>query len=183
MLGALGVLWTVEEILYRGKAWVTVSQADASEDESGDTHHKKTLAKALESVEIPSLLFFIGILLAVSALQSEGLLTKGAALLNRFCQAKTVVEILGIISALLDNVPLTAAAIKMYQDITADNIFWHMLALCVGTGGSLLVIGSAAGVVIMDKAKITFGWYLKRFTLPVFAGYVASIAMLFLLNR
>ncbi len=183
MLGALGVLWVAEEILYKGKAWINVSQADATEDESGHTRRKKTLAKALESVEIPSLLFFIGILLAVNALESEHLLTQGAELLNRLCEANTVVKILGVISALLDNVPLTAAAIKMYREIASDSLFWHMLALCVGTGGSLLIIGSAAGVVLMDKAKITFGWYLKRFTLPILAGYAASIMVLLLSNR
>ncbi len=186
MLGALGVLWAFEEILYKGKAWVTVSQSEeeaGNGDNPGGHGQKNTLAKALESVEVPSLLFFVGILLAVGALQSVGILQQSASFLSRYCPSNVVVGLLGIISAVLDNVPLTAAAIQMYQNVPADNLFWHMLALCVGTGGSLLIIGSAAGVVLMGKARITFGWYLRRFTLPVFIGYAASLAALILLNR
>ncbi len=183
ILGALGILWTLEEIMYKGKAWITISQSE--EVGSGDdsrVDQKNTLAKALESVEVPSLLFFIGILLAVGALQSVDILQQGAAILTRYCSPNVVVALLGILSAILDNVPLTAASIQMYQNIPADSLFWHMLALCVGTGGSLLIIGSAAGVVLMGKARITFGWYLRRFTLPVLGGYLAALTTLILLN-
>ena len=134
-------------------------------------------------------MFFLGILLAVDALQSAGILQQSSAFMaqhlpNVYAQAYAI----GLLSAIVDNVPLVAAAIGMYpvldpaalstmadpvfmQNFVEDGVFWHFLAYCAGVGGSILIIGSAAGVVFMGLEKVPFGWYLKRISLIALIGY------------
>lgn len=133
----------------------------------------------IPKIDFSSVLFFLGILLAVSALEIAGILTQlASALENIFRNNDIIVTTMGLLSAIVDNVPLTAAAMGMY-DISLypmDHRIWEMLAYAVGTGGSILIIGSAAGVVVMGMEKITFGWYLRRISLPALVGYLAGIA-------
>ena len=164
MLLSLGALWLLTELIHRKK----------------DEEQKKQLSvlRALERMDVPSVLFFLGILLAVGVLQNTGILMGVANWLNGITQNETIIlSIFGIISAIVDNVPLVAATMAMYPlDLHAmDSGFWILLAFCSGTGGSLLIIGSAAGVAAMGLEKIPFGWYLKNITWLAFAGYVAGI--------
>jgi Na+/H+ antiporter NhaD/arsenite permease-like protein len=169
MMLSLGVLWLTTEILHRSK----------------EQEHKKSLSvlNALQRMDMPSILFFLGILLAVSALETQGTLPDLAQWLNTTVGNMDVVVIItGIFSAIVDNVPLVAAAMGMYSmtDIPADSRFWEMLAFCAGTGGSMLIIGSAAGVAAMGLEKITFGWYFSRITWIALLSYFAGIGVYFL---
>ncbi len=137
----------------------------------------------LTKIDISSVLFFLGILLAVAALESAGILAWVTLGMERYIGNKyVIVSTLGVISAIIDNVPLTAAVMGMYPLNTypLDSKIWEMTAYCVGTGGSLLIIGSAAGVVVMGMEQIGFGWYLKRVSLPACVGYFLGI-LVFLL--
>ncbi len=133
--------------------------------------------EALSRIDISSVLFFLGILLAVGALQSAGILKSLAAGLDHaFADKRLIIYIIGLMSAVIDNVPLVAAGMGMY-DVSVfpiDNSLWEMLAFCAGTGGSVLIIGSAAGVVVMGMEKIEFFWYLKRVSLLALIGYSAG---------
>jgi Na+/H+ antiporter NhaD/arsenite permease-like protein len=168
MLG-LGILWLTTEIIHREKSH----------------EHKKSLSvfHALKRMDMPSILFFFGILLAVSALETQGTLPSLARWLDTSVGNMDVVVIItGILSAIVDNVPLVAAAMGMYSlgDIPADSRFWEMLAFCAGTGGSMLIIGSAAGVAAMGLEKITFGWYVKKISWIALLSYFAGIGVYFL---
>lgn len=168
MLG-LGILWLTTEVIHRGK----------------EHEHKKSLSvlSALQRMDLPSILFFLGILLAVSALETQGTLPGLATWLDQSVGNMDVVVIItGILSAIVDNVPLVAAAIGMYPlaDIPTDSRFWEMLAFCAGTGGSMLIIGSAAGVAAMGLEKITFGWYLQKISWVAFLSYFAGVGVYFL---
>lgn len=162
MLG-LGLLWIVTVILHRARK----------------PEHKSiySVSRALQSIDMPSVLFFLGILLAVSALQSTGILTGLADTLTKSIGDMNVIVIMiGLLSSVVDNVPLVAAAQGMY-DLSVyplDHSFWTFLAYSAGTGGSALIIGSAAGVVAMGMEKITFGWYLKRITLLALLGFFSG---------
>ncbi|MBN2407648.1 MAG: sodium:proton antiporter NhaD [Elusimicrobia bacterium] len=152
------------------------------------THNKEKQLKVpriLKKVDFTSILFFMGILLAVSALETIGILSGiSRQLFDLIKNNDIVAAVLGIISSIVDNVPLTAAAMGMY-DIhiyPRDSHIWELIAYSVGTGGSLLIIGSAAGVVIMGMEKMDFGWYLKKISLIAFIGYLAGISALLLLN-
>jgi len=163
MLFALGVLWLVTELLHRGK-----------EEETRSSLGPTT---ALNRIDMSSVMFFIGILLAVSALQSAGILSGLADWLGqRFADTRIVVFFLGLLSAVVDNVPLVAGAIGMYSLSTypMDNVIWEFLAYTAGTGGSILIIGSAAGVVAMGIENISFGWYLRRIAPLALLGYLAG---------
>jgi Na+/H+ antiporter NhaD/arsenite permease-like protein len=134
---------------------------------------------------MPSILFFLGILLAVGALQTMGMLTSVATWLTDNLKNQTVVvTIIGLLSAIVDNVPLVAAAMGMYslEQFPMDDTFWELLAFCAGTGGSILIIGSAAGVAAMGIAKIEFFWYLKKMSWLALIGYFAGIGV-FLLQK
>lgn len=166
MMLALGILWLTTEIIHREK----------------EHEHKKSLSvlHALKRMDMPSILFFLGILLAVSALETQGTLPSLAAWLDQSVGNMDVVVIItGILSAIVDNVPLVAAAIGMYPlaDIPMDSRFWEMLAFCAGTGGSMLIIGSAAGVAAMGLEKITFGWYVQKITWIALLSYFAGIGV------
>jgi Na+/H+ antiporter NhaD/arsenite permease-like protein len=170
MLG-LGLLWIVTVILHRSRK----------------PEHKGiySVSRALQSIDMPSVLFFLGILLAVSALQSTGILTGLADTLTKSIGNMNVIVILiGLLSSVVDNVPLVAAAQGMY-DLSVyplDHSFWTFLAYSAGTGGSALIIGSAAGVVAMGMEKITFGWYLKRISLLALLGFFSG-AIIYILQE
>ncbi len=171
MLLALGVLWLVTELLLKNK-----------EDHY---RNKYSVYRALEKVDMPSVLFFLGILLAVSALQTEGVLTSLATTLAENISSQTViVTLIGLLSAVVDNVPLVAASMGMYslEQFPTDDTFWKLLAYCAGTGGSALIIGSAAGVAAMGMEKISFFWYVKKISWLALIGYFAGIGVYLLMN-
>jgi Na+/H+ antiporter NhaD/arsenite permease-like protein len=164
MLLALGLLWIITTIIHSNK------------DE--DTKKKFTVANALQRIDTPSILFFLGILLAVAALQSFGLLKEAALFLSSTLKDDYLIgSVLGILSAIVDNVPLVAASQGMYDLNTypTDHNFWEFIALTTGTGGSMIIIGSAAGVAVMGIEKISFGWYLKNISWLALAGFVGGI--------
>lgn len=162
MLGALAVIWLVSEL-----EWPTLYPP-----QTGFT--KPTIRNALSRIEIPSILFFLGILLAISALDVIGQLKALADFLNVYFHDTAVIAlILGFLSAVIDNVPLVAGAIGMY-DLPLDHHFWHELAYAAGTGGSILIIGSSAGVAAMGIEKISYQWYFKRVSLLALIGYLVG---------
>jgi Na+/H+ antiporter NhaD/arsenite permease-like protein len=169
MLLALGVMWIIITLVHRSK------QPDKAE--------RYTVATALQKIDSPSILFFLGILLAISALDAVGILQHLAAFLSENLRNDYLIGIaLGLLSALVDNVPLVAAAQGMY-DLSVyptDHPFWEFLALTTGSGGSAIIIGSAAGVAVMGIEEIDFIWYLKRISLLAIAGFAAGIAIFFL---
>ena len=168
ILLVLGVLWTVTEIFHH----------NTSED---DTMAKR-VSDLLSRIDLSTIMFFLGILMAVAVLQEIGVLTAlGTGLNEVFVGNYYVINgIIGVLSSIVDNVPLVAGCMGMYPVaetgvMAIDGIFWQLLAYCAGVGGSMLIIGSAAGVVVMGLEKITFGWYLKRITWIAFVGYLAGI--------
>ena len=167
----LGLMWVLTEMVHSGK--------DEAEKGLLSVNH------ALRKIDTPSILFFLGILLAVSALQSTGILTSVAGSLDRSIGNISIITIIiGFLSAIVDNVPLVAAAQGMYSldQYPTDHFFWEFLAYCSGTGGSILIIGSAAGVAAMGMEKIQFGWYLKKIAWLAIIGYLAG-AGVFLLQH
>lgn len=163
MMLALGVVWGVSELLH----------ADKDEQD----RKRYTAAYALSKVDVPSILFFLGILLAVGALESTDTLTNVAGWLNNTVgNLDVIVLLIGGASAIVDNVPIVAAAMGMYELGTypPDSKLWEFLAYCAGTGGSLLVIGSAAGVAVMGMEQLTFGWYVRRISGLALLGYIAG---------
>ena len=184
ILFSLGVLWLLTELLVRhynldGKIEGRVSQV-------------------IRSIDMSTILFFLGILMAVAALSQAGILTSLAEWLNeKYHDVYIINGIIGVLSSIVDNVPLVAACMEMYPVandamvaaaadpaytalFVEDGLFWHLLTFCAGVGGSLLIIGSAAGVVAMGIEKIPFTWYLKRITWLAFIGYIAGIAVIWL---
>lgn len=149
--------------------------------EDHDHVHGPTF-KALSKIEMPSILFFLGILMTVAALESLALIFNfGNNIVSSGINLNLFISLLGVGSAIIDNVPLVAASMGMFQNGLDDSI-WHFIAYAAGTGGSMLIIGSAAGVVAMGMEKISFGWYLKNITLLATLGYVAGIAVFLLLS-
>ena len=170
ILLVLGIVWILTEILHR---------KESQEDKS-----VYTPAQALSRIDTPSILFFLGILLAVSALETAGMLKASALWLDGISSSKSIImAIIGIASAVVDNVPLVAAAMGMYdlQQFPCGNGLWMQLAFAAGTGGSILIIGSAAGVAVMGMEKIDFLWYLKKISFPAFAGFISGYLLLLLL--
>ena len=168
ILLVLGVLWTVTEIFHR----------DRGEE---DTMARR-VSDQLSRIDLSTIMFFLGILMAVAVLEEIGTLTALGQWLNDVTSGNhyLVTGIIGVLSSIVDNVPLVAGAMGMYPvaevgDMAVDGIFWQLLAYCAGVGGSMLIIGSAAGVVVMGLEKITFGWYMKRITWIAFTGYLAGI--------
>jgi Na+/H+ antiporter NhaD/arsenite permease-like protein len=174
MLLALGVLWLTTEIIHKSK-----------------NHEQKSVLSVigvLKKVDVPTIFFFLGILLAVAALQSAGQLDIMATYLNKTFNGNiyTINIIIGLLSSIVDNVPLVAGAMGMYDigpistvpplAFPQDHAFWEFLAYCAGTGGSVLIIGSAAGVAVMGILKIDFIWYLKNISLLALMGYLAGAA-------
>ncbi len=163
MLFGLGVMWVVTEIIHSHKG----------EAEKGVL----SVNHAIRKIDTPSILFFLGILLAISALQSAQILAGLAAWLDDAIGNTIIVGLLiGFLSAIVDNVPLVAAAQGMYSlsHFPMDDFFWQFLAYCAGTGGSALIVGSAAGVAAMGMEHLHFFWYLKRISLLAVAGYLSG---------
>jgi Na+/H+ antiporter NhaD/arsenite permease-like protein len=163
ILFGLGLMWIITEIIHRNK----------HESHAGNLN----AVHALRRIDMSSVLFFLGILLAVGSLQSIGQLKAVAVLLDSTIgNLSGIVLSIGILSSIVDNVPLVAASMGMYsvQSYPTDHFIWEFLAYCAGTGGSILVIGSAAGVAAMGLEKITFGWYLKRIGPLALLGYFAG---------
>ncbi len=178
MMLSLAIVATFAEILSH-RAF-TVGSAMSGSD-NGNSHHSP-VHKALTRIEMPSILFFLGILLAVAALESLGILFHFAEGLNAtFPNTDIVVLLLGAGSAVIDNVPLVAASIGMFSE-GVDNPLWHFIAYSAGTGGSMLIIGSAAGVVAMGMEKIDFFWYLKKISWLAFVGFAAGSVTFILLR-
>lgn len=184
MLFGLSILWVTTEILSRKY--------------SKEKAKLPTAVSTLEHVDVPTILFFLGILMAVSCLKVAGILGGLAQGLNDTFLGLSIGDepvgfflidlIIGVLSSVVDNVPLVAAVQGMYPHVGADVIFqqnhafWEFLAYCAGTGGSLLIIGSAAGVAVMGMEKIDFIWYLKKITLLAFVGYIAGALMFVLMD-
>jgi Na+/H+ antiporter NhaD/arsenite permease-like protein len=171
ILAGLGILWVVSEMLH------------ADLDEAQRKHY--SAAGALSRIDVPSVLFFLGILLAVSALESMQTLQQLAAYLGEVIgDNRVIITFIGLLSAIVDNVPLVAASMGMYslEVYGQDHMIWEYLAYCAGTGGSILVIGSAAGVAVMGMEKIDFMWYLKKISLIALIGYFAGAACYLLLQ-
>lgn len=147
---------------------------------AGVKNHHSPVHTALTRIEMPSLLFFLGILMTVAALESLGLVYEFGKAVDGSIGTNLFVLILGGASAIVDNVPLVAAGIGMFPNIVEDHPTWHFIAFAAGTGGSMLIIGSAAGVVAMGMEKISFFWYLKNIALLALAGYLAGIAVIYL---
>ena len=168
VLLGLGVLWIITEIIHRK-----------------ETEHNKELhiASIISRIDTPSILFFLGILLAVAGLQSAGHLSLLAAGLNTAFEGNFLMidVVIGVLSSIVDNIPLVAGAMGMY-DFPMDNPFWIFLAYCAGTGGSILIIGSAAGVTAMGMEKIDFIWYLKKITPYALLGYFAGAGTYMLMD-
>ncbi len=166
MLLGLGVLWLTTEIIARRR---------------NDIQNVFTVSHALRNIDTPSILFFLGILLSVGALQSSGLLGKLSLFLSEnITNNDLLLLVTGIFSSIVDNVPLVAAFQKMYtlNQYSQDHSFWHLLCYATGTGGSLLIIGSAAGVVAMGIENISFGWYLKRIAILAALGFIGGYLVL-----
>ena len=175
ILLVLGVLWTVTEIFHY----------NTSED---DTMAKR-VSDIMTKIDLSTIMFFLGILMAVAVLQEIGVLTAlGQGLNEAFSGNYYIINgIIGVLSSIVDNVPLVAGCMGMYPvaevgPMAVDGIFWQLLAYCAGVGGSMLIIGSAAGVVVMGLEKITFGWYLKKITWIAFVGYLAGIVCYWLVR-
>ncbi|MDT0607862.1 sodium:proton antiporter NhaD [Croceitalea rosinachiae] len=178
MMLSLAIVATFAEIYSNAK----FSISSAIDEDHHESAHHSPVHSALTKIELPSILFFLGILLAVAALESLGILFNYAESLNAAIpQTDIVVMLLGIGSAVIDNVPLVAASIGMFSE-AGDNPLWHFIAYSAGTGGSMLIIGSAAGVVAMGMEKIDFFWYLKKIAWLAFVGFVAG-AIVFILMR
>lgn len=166
ILLGLGVLWVASELIH--------PELDEAEKK------RYSAAGALGRIDVPSVLFFLGILLAVAALESMLTLQGFARLLSDvFGDNRVIISLIGLLSAIVDNVPLVAASMGMYSmDVyPQDHMIWEYLAYCAGTGGSILIIGSAAGVAVMGMEKIDFIWYLKRISLIALLGYAAGAAV------
>ena len=185
MMVSLGVMWVLTEIIYDRKRGIEESI-------------KCRVSKVLKHIDMPTILFFLGILMSVAALQSAGVLTDVANWLDKQVhEVFTIAGVIGVLSSVIDNVPLVAACMGMYpvmdaaavaasadpaymQSFVQDGLFWHLLTYCAGVGGSLLIIGSAAGVVAMGLEKINFAWYFKKITLLAFVGYLSGILVILL---
>ncbi len=178
ILLVLGVLWTFTEIMYNGKML--------------ERSREHRLPKVISRIDMPSILFFLGILMAVAVLQNSGILAAAARGLDEGIHDVYAINVLlGALSSIVDNVPLVAGVMGMYPvaDVAAsgyaanfivDGVFWEFLSFCAGVGGSLLIIGSAAGVIAMGLEKINFGWYLRNFSLLALAGYLGGAVVYFL---
>ncbi|VAW24268.1 Na+/H+ antiporter NhaD type [hydrothermal vent metagenome] len=178
MLFSLGIVWIVGEIIHR--------------DKPREIKDKLKVVAILRKVDIPTVLFFLGILSAVAALQSAGHLNLLAGYLDKHLHNIFLIDLaIGVLSSIVDNVPLVAGAMGMYPitdpgttgymaSFVQDGAFWEFLAYTAGTGGSILIIGSAAGVAAMGLEKIDFIWYLKRISLLAFLGYLSGAGVYYL---
>ncbi len=177
ILLVLGILWTTTEVFY-------------SRLETPGTTFAHRVSKLISRIDMSTILFFLGILMAVAVLQETGVLTALGKGLNEVFNGNhfLVTGIIGLLSSIIDNVPLVAGCMGMYPvaptgDFATDGIFWQLLAYCAGVGGSILIIGSAAGVVVMGLEKITFGWYMKHISWLALVGYIAGELAYFIIRE
>ena len=173
----LGILWTATEIFYR-----------SVKNKSKDSFSRR-VTNLLGNIDMATILFFLGILMAVACLEEVGVLTALGESLDKMSGGNhyLVTGVIGVLSSIVDNVPLVAGCMGMYPiaesgAMAVDGIFWQLLAYCAGVGGSMLIIGSAAGVVVMGLEKITFGWYMRKITWIVFVGYISGMVSYWLLD-
>ena len=164
----LSILWIITEIFYSNRKI--------------EPNRANRVNRVLHSIDMSTILFFLGILMAVAALEETGTLTTFGKTLDNITHSNhyLVNGVIGIASSIVDNVPLVASCMGMYGieavgDFAQDGIFWQLLAYCAGTGGSILIIGSAAGVVVMGLEKISFGWYMRHFSLLAFIGMLSGM--------
>ena len=172
ILLGLGILWVTTEIMHKNRP---------------EIYSRLNVTSIIQRVDTPSVLFFLGILMAVSCLNEAGHLKLLAESLDKLGNVYVINLIIGVLSSIIDNVPLVAAAMGMYPieavgHFAVDGAFWEGLAYCAGTGGSLLIIGSAAGVAVMGMEKIDFIWYLKKITLWALLGYLAGAGVFYLMS-
>lgn len=173
ILFGLGILWITTEIMHKNHPI---------------NHSRLNVTTIIQKVDVPSVLFFLGILMAVSCLNEAGHLGLLAGALNELGNVYVINVVIGVLSSIIDNVPLVAAAMGMYPieatgAFMVDGAFWEGLAYCAGTGGSLLIIGSAAGVAVMGMEKIDFIWYLKKISLWALIGYLAGAGTFYLMSQ
>ena len=172
ILFGLGILWITTEIMHKNNP---------------TNYSRLNVTAIIQKVDVPSVLFFLGILMAVSCLNEAGHLGLLAGALNELGNVYVINIVIGVLSSIIDNVPLVAAAMGMYPveatgAFMIDGAFWEGLAYCAGTGGSLLIIGSAAGVAVMGMEKIDFIWYLKKISLWALIGYLAGAGTFYLMS-
>ena len=168
MLLSLAIFAVIAEIITNRH--FTLTQLEGENQQHGPT------MKALTKIEMPSILFFLGILMTVAAMESLGIIFSFGGQVSAAIPEYVFVTLLGISSSIIDNVPLVAASIGMFRDAT-DATVWHFIAYAAGTGGSILIIGSAAGVVAMGMEKISFFWYFKKISLLALIGYLAGVGV------
>ena len=175
ILLVLGILWLTTEIFYR----------KVGKSKSG---WSRRVSNVLRNIDMSTILFFLGILMAVSCLEEVGVLNTAGRWLNDVSNGNhyIVTGAIGVVSSIVDNVPLVAGCMGMYTnlvgDFACDGLFWQLRAYCAGVGGSILIIGSAAGVVVMGLEKISFGWYMKHVSWLALAGYFAGMLCYFAIN-
>ena len=178
----LAVLWIVTEFIFKRRRYKDIPAAELPD-----------VSALLHKIDLSTILFFLGILTAVAALSETGALKSAGVFLDRISEGNPyiVTVAIGFLSAVVDNVPLVASCMGMYDVIPAgigaetygvDGTFWELLAYGGGIGGSMLIIGSAAGVVVMGLEKISFGWYLKHFSWIACLGYLAGILAYWILD-
>ena len=192
MMLSLGVVATFAEVFSNSKFSISSVEGEQAKEHSDSAHHSP-VHQSLSKIEMPSILFFLGILMAVAALESLGILFNFADSLKESIPligselpgtkvSDLVVILLGIGSAVIDNVPLVAASLGMFSE-SLDNPLWHFIAFSAGTGGSMLIIGSAAGVVAMGMEKIDFFWYLKKISWLALVGFLVGSASFMVLRQ
>ncbi|MFK8045639.1 MAG: sodium:proton antiporter NhaD [Crocinitomicaceae bacterium] len=183
MMLSLGVVALVAEMV-SSRQFSLTSISDEAGKTNESSHHSSPTFKALASIEMPSILFFLGILMTVAALESLGLIFNFGQTVQNSMDNDLFVILMGFGSAIIDNVPLVAASMGMFDMATfpVDDHIWHFIAYTAGTGGSMLIIGSAAGVVAMGMEKISFFWYLKNIAWLALVGYAAGIVVFLLMH-
>tara|TARA_E500000178_G_C16895225_1_gene695428 strand:- start:216 stop:1133 length:918 start_codon:yes stop_codon:yes gene_type:complete len=175
MMFSLGILWMITEILHKNK--------------KQEIRLKLNVISVFKKIDLASILFFLGILLAVAGLDSLGYLKLLANNLETFFNGNiySINIVIGLLSAIVDNVPLVAGSMSMYEIVengpfSQNGVFWQFLAYCAGTGGSALIIGSAAGVAVMGLEKIDFIWYVKNISILALTGYLSGCIVYILIN-
>ncbi|MBQ7742659.1 MAG: sodium:proton antiporter NhaD [Bacteroidaceae bacterium] len=169
----LSILWVITEFFYSSRKI--------------ESNRANRVSRVLHSIDMSTILFFLGILMSVAALEETGVLTTFGKTLDQLTEGNhyLVTGVIGVASSIVDNVPLVASCMGMYDiqmvgDFAQDGIFWQLLAYCAGTGGSILIIGSAAGVVVMGFEKISFGWYMRHFSLLALLGMLSGMGTYYL---
>lgn len=183
MMLSLSIVALVAELISaREFSMKQVHEGHGDGGHGGGGHHSSPTFRALSKIEMPSILFFLGILMTVAALESMGLIFMFGQDVQASMNTDVFITLLGASSALIDNVPLVAASLGMFTEVGTDSSTWHFIAYAAGTGGSMLIIGSAAGVVAMGMEKISFFWYLKKIAWLALIGYLAGAGVFLLMH-